>query len=960
MKRRLLSLLLICVLVLGMLPTFALADEPVQTEGVYRIGSAEELLWFAQTVNGGETGLSAVLTEDIDLTGVDWPGIGTETHKFTGSFDGQNHTVTFRDSEWGLFGYVMGKFTNDGNTTTEAVLIRNVITVGSVKRSSICHMAGYAYFENCINRATIMAQSARVGGILGSVIGHNYMGNLRSDVCFTNCGNEASVTGPSFVGGILGHNSGARTILKGCYNAGNIHGSSDIGGLVGYLQGSTGTAAVQNSCNTGRVTGDGLVGGIVGYMKNGGQIQNCYNAGSATYAMTGGRFNNTATITNSYYLGTMSAKCSPDYTETMHFSHNTYEILTRATAVSATEMATAEFASKLGDAFIASCPTPVLSWQTPVEHTGEVCDNCALGSTKPENYDVTFQEGPGYTLSGASKAVQGEPYSFTLTISSGYEAVAGFAVKVNGETVTQNSDGTYTVLKVTGPVSVTVFNVQVIPGMHAISLPGAGNGYRAVGESAVDRDQDYTFTLTFVDGFKAGSDFKVVAQEILSQSELDKGTKPSEITLEGKNGNYTIPMVQKDYRILVSGVEAVPTVDPVTVNFTVTEGWYNFHAPETTNEVMLDREIQVPYFDLSLYGLEKYYYNPYCYLNEDGTIKPRQEKGNAETAYNNITAMHALIVATELFYLDMDPEKVGTAANLEGFREAVSWSQDAGSSFMNFWDHGTNLNYYINYAYPLAYAGWGSTSDQALIQDGDVISVHLITGQGSGSNFGFFVADDADGKFKAEDDLGNADQITVDQGQKVKLTYYWTSTSSNYATSYKLQKNQQLYWICAEEDGIPGQVKPTEYEDEDENSYNGGWNPGPMGKNTVLKTDANGQITIDTAGLEPGTYYIGGLGGFTEGGGTDNAGFVSTGSETGASFFKIVVKEYNGKLGDVDGDTQITTADATLIQQYVAKLVTVINDSVADVDGDGMVTTADATLIQQYVAKLVASFPAEN
>jgi hypothetical protein len=163
-----------------------------------------------------------------------------------------------------------------------------------------------------------------------------------------------------------------------------------------------------------------------------------------------------------------------------------------------------------------------------------------------------------------------------------------------------------------------------------------------------------------------------------------------------------------------------------------------------------------------------------------------------------------------------------------------------------------------------------------------------------------------------------------------------------------------------EEDGIPERVEPYALEDDDGNTYyEGGWRNEPLGKNTVLKTDSNGVITIDTAGLEPGTYYIGGIGGFEEGGGADNAGFVSAGSEAGASFFKIVVQEYNGKIGDVNGDTAITAADAMAIARYVAKLTNEINDRIADVNGDGVVTASDATMILRYVAKLIDSFPVE-
>ena len=956
MKRRMLSLLLVMVMVLGMLPTIAFAA-PIESSGVYQIGTAEDLLWFAQEVNGGNTGISGVLTADIDMSAVaNWPGIGTATNMFAGSFDGQGHTVTFTDADWGLFGYVMG---TDGNLIT----IQNVTTVGSVNRSAISHEAGFTHFKNCINRATISAKSTKVGGILGTVSGRNYISQIYSDVRFTNCGNEASITGFSYVGGILGYNSGAQTRLTGCYNTGNIHGSADVGGMVGFFQGSTGSAIADSCYNAGRITGSDWIGGIVGEMENGAEVHNSYNSGSAYYAIAGERFNQTAKIINCYYLGTASAKCSPDYNETTRYDETTNEIATRATAVSGAEMATAEFAALLGDQFVQSCPTPVLSWQTAKAHTGAVCANCKLGSTEKEIYDVTFQQHVGYTLNGESKATQGQAYSFTITITEGYEPVAGFAVKVNGEVISPTSNGKYTVLNVKGPISVTVLNVKVIPGNHSITLPGEGYGYRITGEKFVKRDADYTFNLTFVDGFKAGDDFKVIAQEVLSQEELNKGTVPYEVDLTGKNGIYTIPCVQKDYQILVSGVVAVPTVAPVTVNFTVTEGWYEFHEPNDSGEVIIDKTLTVPYFDLSLYGLEKYYYNPYCYLDEDGNIRNIQQKGTPETAYNQITVMHAFIVATELFYLGYSQDQVGTGAsykkNPDAFKKAISWSQDAGSSFMDFWDHGTNLNYYVNYAYPLAYPGWGSTSDQVVMKNGDVISVHLITGVGSGSNFGFFTANDTNNKYNPGTDVVN--EITVDQGQKVKLTYFWTATSGNYNTSYKLQKNKQLYWIYVEEDGIPERVEPYALEDDDGNTYyEGGWRNGPLGKNTVLKTDSNGMIIIDTAGLEPGTYYIGGIGGFSEGGGADNAGFVSAGSEAGASFFKIVVQEYNGKLGDVNGDTEITGKDANMIQQFLAGLVNGLNDSIADVNGDGQVTGKDANMIQQFLAGLIDSLAGEN
>lgn len=939
--KRMLSWLAALVLVLGMVPVSVLAAEPAQNGGIYQIGTAADLLWFAQEVNAGGTGIKGKLTADIDLSTVsDWPGIGTSARPFAGSLDGQGYTVTFKDAPVGLFGYIKG-------SSASLAAVQNVVTAGSIRNPGFAISAGFARFTLCINRATITTTGGCAAGLVGSVIGDAPTGVLKTQVIFENCGNDASVSaGGGNVGGILGY-SMANTQLNSCYNKGNIHGSFHVGGLVGYLQESSGTCSINNSYNTGTITGTSEVGGIIGNMYNGVSVSGCYNAGSAFYAIAGSRYNSTATITNSYFMGVKSAKVSPDYNVTQNYNELTTEIQTRAASRSAAYMATADFASELGSAFKQSCPTPVLSWETAVSHTGSVCGNCALGSEEKEVYDVSFQSHNGYTISGEDTAEEGSSYSFTVAISAGYEKATDFTVKANGKALTPASNGQYTVLNVDGPLSITVLGVQVIADSYAVNLPGEGYGYRVSGNKTVKRDEDYSFTISFVDGFKEGRNFKVAAQEVLSQELLDKGYTPEEVVLTRKNGKYTIPTVQKEYRILISGVEAVSKGVTATVRFDITEGHNEFHVDPKNENLMLDQSFTVPYFDLSLYGLERYYFNPYCYVDENGNIRSVQQKGTPESAYDRITVMHAFIVATELYYFGYSPAQVGKGrsyeANPTAFNKAISWSQAAGSSFMDFWDHGTNLNYYVNYEYPLAYDGWGSTSDQIEIRDGDVLSVHMITGNASGSRFGFFVVNDTDKKYTSAD---TTDSFAVDQGESVNLTLYWTSTTANYATGYEKMANKELYWISADE--ATEDVRD--------------WERDGFGKMTAAKlvTDSKGTVTISTAGVEPGVYYLAALGGWTAGGAVDNGGFVSAGGETGPAVFKLTVNEYEGKLGDVNGDTQITNADATMIMRYVAKLTTEVNETTADVNGDGVVTNADATMIMRYVAKLIDSFPTGN
>lgn len=65
--------------------------EPTLTDGVYQIGTAAELAWFAAQVNGGSYAINGALTGDIDLAGYNWTPIGgtTASTAFKGSFDGK-------------------------------------------------------------------------------------------------------------------------------------------------------------------------------------------------------------------------------------------------------------------------------------------------------------------------------------------------------------------------------------------------------------------------------------------------------------------------------------------------------------------------------------------------------------------------------------------------------------------------------------------------------------------------------------------------------------------------------------------------------------------------------------------------------------------------------------------------------------------------------------------------------
>jgi len=233
-------------------------DYMTPVDGYYQIGTMHDLYWFSQYVNAGNPSLNAKLTADIEQESENEFGytpIGTQSHPYIGTFDGQAHSVTLRInnsgySYQGLFGVV-----------TDGVFIEKVIVKGYVRGNNY------------------------VGGIVGGTNGGS------SNVQETNiwyCGNEATITASGGnAAGIIGVNmSGeASVILTNCYNTGDVTGHHDSGALSGWLGG--GWSSVRNCYNSGTVKNDNNSTSKAFGRNNGCYFTNCY------YTATSGTDNST-------------------------------------------------------------------------------------------------------------------------------------------------------------------------------------------------------------------------------------------------------------------------------------------------------------------------------------------------------------------------------------------------------------------------------------------------------------------------------------------------------------------------------------------------------------------------------------------------------------------------------------------------------------------------------------------
>ena len=293
MKKRILSIVLTLCMVLMLVPTTAFAEgitpatPQKDTEGVYQIGTAEELYGFAQLVNNGNTSASAVLTADITVnsnllnslnedgtvkdgaTVTSWTPIGNNSNKYTGKFDGQGHTISglyFNDADKsyvGLFG-ILGENGEIKNVGVIDSYFNGYLSVGGVcgKNTGI--------ITSCYNTGEVSGKET-VGGVCGESFG-----------TITGCYNTGEVSGKESVGGVCGWNVGGT--ITGCYNTGTVSGDDRIGGVCAYNTDADfdTIGTITGSYNTGEVSGVESVGGVCGYEYKRCKIIGSYNTGTVS------------------------------------------------------------------------------------------------------------------------------------------------------------------------------------------------------------------------------------------------------------------------------------------------------------------------------------------------------------------------------------------------------------------------------------------------------------------------------------------------------------------------------------------------------------------------------------------------------------------------------------------------------------------------------------------------------
>ena len=262
-------------------------------QGNYIVTTAEGLKAVADIANNGNLGINITLTENINLTDMEWTPIGTNyNNAYTGIFDGNGKTitgltVTGSDQYAGLFGHI------GSGGTVKNVTLKDVKIESNHSSGNVGGVAGWSYgnIEYCSVSGRVSSNST-AGGVVG----------YQSDGAITGCNSSATVKGMVRAGGVAGAtNSGAS--LTGCYATGSVsvENNTTSAAYAGGVVGSNGESSTLTACYaTGSVTGSGsgtiYTGGVTG-SNDLGTLTACYHAkwtvsgpGGATGGVAGRNF----------------------------------------------------------------------------------------------------------------------------------------------------------------------------------------------------------------------------------------------------------------------------------------------------------------------------------------------------------------------------------------------------------------------------------------------------------------------------------------------------------------------------------------------------------------------------------------------------------------------------------------------------------------------------------------------
>ena len=179
----------------------------------FEIATKDDWKEFCRLVNSGKTKLDAKMIKDVNLEG-DIAMVGTNDHKYAGTLDGQNHTLTF---DW-----------NGGNN-------KNLAPFRSADGATI---------RNLRTKGKIVSKNNWLSGLIDESYGNITISNCVSDVALTSSHND-NVCGAA---GMISYIYKGDVTITDCVVKGSINATTGAGqkGMGGFVYAQLGTCTLTN------------------------------------------------------------------------------------------------------------------------------------------------------------------------------------------------------------------------------------------------------------------------------------------------------------------------------------------------------------------------------------------------------------------------------------------------------------------------------------------------------------------------------------------------------------------------------------------------------------------------------------------------------------------------------------------------------------------------------------------
>jgi len=216
----------------------------------------------------------------LNNSGAGFIPIGNLTTEFTGTYDGDYHSIDGLYINRGSTDRVGFFGRTDGSESITNLGLTNVDITGKWVTGGLIGQS-YSSVDNCYTTGTVSGYNS-VGGLIGQ---------SEALASISNCYSTATVTGTSTsLGGLVGITG---SNISNCFSTGDVTGTDNLGGLIGYIwyeitvsdcyshgdvyrtSGSTGTSI-------GAFCGENYYSDNLGPVRQG-TIERCYSTGSVTY-----------------------------------------------------------------------------------------------------------------------------------------------------------------------------------------------------------------------------------------------------------------------------------------------------------------------------------------------------------------------------------------------------------------------------------------------------------------------------------------------------------------------------------------------------------------------------------------------------------------------------------------------------------------------------------------------------